>query len=248
MNGIISTLVSVFITNNNSQNQKSNAAEKFFYSIVGHSDLKRLLMKSLISKEPVHILLTGPPSTSKTVFLLEMLNRLDGAYFIDATGVSGPGMIEHLFANKTKYLLIDEIDKLKKIDQAVLLNVMETGILSETKLKGKTRQSKIRLWIYATSNKVEKLSAPLRSRFIEFHLEEYQFNEFVEIARQLLKKRYNIDGRMSEKIADSVWNKMKSKDIRDVINMAKLIDSSNDIDWLTEVQMKYGKHDVGSNK
>lgn len=247
MNGLISTLVSSFITNNNNQNQKSNAAEKFFSSIVGYSDLKRLLMKSLLSKEPVHILLTGPPSTSKTVFLLDMLNRLDDAYFIDATGVSGPGMIEHLFANKTKYLLIDEIDKLKKIDQAVLLNVMETGILSETKLKGKTRQKRIRLWIFATSNKVEKLSAPLRSRFIEFHLEQYQFNEFVEIARQLLKKRYNIDSLMSQKIADSVWNKMKSKDIRDVINMAKLTDCSSDIDWLTEVQMKYGKHVIDSN-
>jgi len=58
---------------------------------------------------------------------------LDDTYFIDAVGASGPGMTEHLFNDKTKYLLIDEIDKLKKNDQVVLLNVMETGILSETK-------------------------------------------------------------------------------------------------------------------
>lgn len=244
MNGLISSLVSVFITKNKNQNQKSSPEERFFTSVVGYADLKRLLMKSMLSKEPLHILLTGPPSTSKTVFLLDMLNGLDHTYFVDATGASGPGMIDHLFGGETKYLLIDEIDKLKKNDQAVLLNVMETGILSETKLKGKTRQRKIKLWIYATSNNVEKLSTPLRSRFMEFHLEEYKFNEFVEIARHLLKERYKLDGIVSEKIANSVWNKMKSKDIRDVINMAKLTGSFNDVDWLTEVQMKYGKRSI----
>jgi holliday junction DNA helicase RuvB len=71
-----------------------------------------------------------------------MLEGLDDTYFIDAVGASGAGMTEHLFSNNTKYLLIDEIDKMKKNDQAALLNVMETGILSETKLKGKTRQKK----------------------------------------------------------------------------------------------------------
>jgi holliday junction DNA helicase RuvB len=247
MNGLVSSLVSVFITNNKNLNQQSNPEERFFSSVVGYADLKKLLMKSLLSKEPINILLTGPPSTSKTVFLLDILNGLDNAYFIDATGASGPGMTDHLFAGKTKYLLIDEIDKLKKSDQAVLLNVMETGIVSETKLKGKTRQRKINLWIYATSNNVEKLSSPLRSRFMEFHLAEYKFNEFAEITRQLLKDRYKLNGVLSEKIADSVWNKMKSKDIRDVIKMAKLTASCSDVDWLTEVQMEYGKHRIRVN-
>jgi len=247
MNGLVSSLVSVFITNNKKQNQKSSPEERFFSSVVGYADLKKLLIKSMLSKEPIHILLTGPPSTSKTVFLLDMLNGLDNAYFIDATGASGPGMMDHLFVGKTKYLLIDEIDKLKKSDQAVLLNVMQTGIVSETKSRGKTRQRKINLWIYATSNNVEKLSSPLRSRFMEFHLAEYKFDEFVEITRHLLKGRYKLNGVLSEKIADSVWNKMKSKDIRDVIKMAKLTGSSSDVDWITEVQMEYGKHRIRSN-
>lgn len=95
------------------------------------------------SKEPINILLTGPPSSSKTVFLLEMMQQLKDSYFIDAFGVSGAGIIDHLFNYRTKYLLIDEIDKMKKNEQAALLNVMETGILSETKSKGKTRQKSI---------------------------------------------------------------------------------------------------------
>ena len=207
--------------------------EKFFSNIVGYADIKKLLFKSVISKDPINILLTGPPSSSKTAFLLDLLQGLNNVFFVDAVGISGAGMIDHLFKNNTKYLLIDEIDKMKKIDQAALLNVMETGILSETKLKGKTRQRKIKLWIYATSNNVERISGPLRSRFIELHLDEYSYEEFVEITKRLLKKRYGIDSETSERIAYSVWNRMESKDIRNAINIGKLSKSIDDIDWST---------------
>lgn len=171
-----------------SNEQKLSQEEKFFSNVVGYSDIKRLLFKCIVSRDPVSILLTGPPSSSKTVFLLEMLEGLNDAYFVDAFGVSGSGLSEHLFSNKTKYLLVDEIDKMKKIDQAALLNVMETGILSETKLKGKTRQKRMKLWIFATSNDVERLSKPLRSRFVELHLDQYTLDEFIEITRRLLWK------------------------------------------------------------
>ena len=173
--------------------QKLSPEEKFFSNIVGYSDIKKLLLKSVVSKDPVNILLIGPPSSSKTVFLLEMLEGLDNTYFVDGTGVSGPGMMDHLFSKNTKYLLIDEIDKMKTIDQAVLLNVMETGILSETKLKGKTRQKRIKLWIFATSNDIDKLSEPLRSRFMELHLKEYSCEEFIDIVCRLLEKKFHMN-------------------------------------------------------
>jgi replication-associated recombination protein RarA len=219
--------------------QKLTAEEKFFSDVVGYPEIKRLLLRSIVSKEPVNILLTGPPSSSKTVFLLEMLEGLDDTFFIDAVGASGPGIMEQLFNNSTKYLLIDEMDKMKKNDQAALLNVMETMILSETKL-GKTRQKRMKLWIFATSNDVERISGALRSRFMELHLEEYRYEEFIEIVRRLLKKRYHLDVSLSEKIGYAVWNRMKSKDIRDAINIAKLTKSATDVDWLVDIQMKYG--------
>jgi len=229
--------IAVFGTNE----QKLSPEDKFFSNIVGYKDIKKLLLKSVVSKDPVSILLTGPPSSSKTVFLLEMLEGLNDSYFIDGSGVSGAGMIEHLFSNKTKYLLVDEIDKMKKIDQVALLNVMEAGILSETKLKGKTRQKKMKLWIFATSNDVERVSKPLRSRFVGLHLDEYSYEEFLEITRRLLKKRYHLDTDMSDKIGYAVWNRMQSKDVRDAINIAKLTKSSSHIDWLVDVQVKYGR-------
>jgi Holliday junction DNA helicase RuvB len=244
MAGLISKFVSILFSN--PQKQKLSPEEKFFFNVVGYPDIKKLLLKSVVSKEPVHILLTGPPSTSKTVFLLEMLDGLDDTYFIDAVGASGPGMAQHLFSNNTKYLLIDEIDKMRKSDQAALLNMMETGILSETKLKGKTRQKKMKLWIFATCNEAERLSGALRSRFMQLHLEEYTFEQFIGIVRLLLKKKYNLDTTISDKIGYSVWNRMKSKDIRDVIKIAKLIESTSDVEWLIDLQMKYRNNNCPS--
>ena len=65
------------------------------------------------------------------------------------------GIIDYLFnSTDLKFLLIDEIDKLTKKDQKVLLNVMETGILSDVKAKRSksARQTNMHLSIYATSN------------------------------------------------------------------------------------------------
>lgn len=220
-------------------NEHLSEEQKFFPNVVGYPEIETLLLRALVTKEPVNVLLTGPPASSKTVFLLEMLQGLDDVFFVDGVAASGAGVMNQLFNNNTRYLLIDEIDKMKKNDQAALLNVMETGILSETKLNGKTRQKKMKLWVFGTSNDVERLSRPLRSRFMEFHLEEYTYEEFKEIVRRLLKKRYSLDMNLSEKIAYEVWNRMGSKDIRDAINIAKLTKSAVDIDWLVDVQMKY---------
>jgi Holliday junction DNA helicase RuvB len=68
--------------------------EKFFSDIVGYPDIKKLFMRSIVSREPVHVLLTGPPACSKTVFLLEMLEGLDNAYFIDAATYNYMGLFE----------------------------------------------------------------------------------------------------------------------------------------------------------
>lgn len=76
---------------------------------------------------------------------------------------------------------------------------------------------------------------------MELHLEEYNFEEFMEITRRLIVKRYHLNILIAEKIGYSVWNKMKSKDIRDVIQIAKLTKSLSDVDWLIDIQMKYGK-------
>jgi hypothetical protein len=97
---------------------------------------------------------------------------------------------------------------------------METGMLVETKVS-KTRSKQMKnLKVFATTNNVDALSRPLRSRLMEFHLPEYTFEQFNEIARRLLSKRFGHSAQVAEEIAAAVWNEMKNKDVRDVLAIA----------------------------
>jgi MoxR-like ATPase len=141
-------------------------------------------------------------------------------------------------------MLIDEIDKMKKSDQVALLNVMETGILSETKSKRTKgcRQQKINLWIFATSNSLDRLSKPLKSRFSIFNLPCYTYEQFEEISVRLLGDRYKLTQITAIKIAIGVWNQIHSKDVRDVLKIGKLAkpnETDTDIKWLIETYKKY---------
>src|SRR5919197_5951925 len=130
-------------------------SDKFFQDIVGYQDIKRLFLMALDADEPVHILLSGPPACAKTMFLQSLL-KLQNSHFIDGGNASKAGLADCIFFNRPKYLLIDEIDKMSAKDQAFLLNLMETGIVSETKHR-KTRTTQLKTSVFATSNNAEKI-------------------------------------------------------------------------------------------
>src|SRR5437016_1484901 len=100
---------------------KVRSSDSLFRDIVGHEDVKKLFTMSLDSKDPASILLSAPPASAKTMSL-EALMKLNCSYFIDGGNSAKAGMIEYVFENKPKYLLIDEIDKMSTKDQSFLLN------------------------------------------------------------------------------------------------------------------------------
>ena len=57
---------------------------------------------------------------------------------------------------------------------------METGIVSEIKYN-RTRMMKINTSVFATSNKVEKIIEPLKSRFFVVKLQAYTYEQFYRI-------------------------------------------------------------------
>jgi replication-associated recombination protein RarA len=222
-------------------NNKVSPEERFFSSIYGYSDIKKLLMRAIVSKESISILLCGPPASSETVFLMEMMKGLDNACYIDCTNTTGAGLVDRLFNNDIQYLLLDELEKMSKKDQNVLLNVIETGMLIETKIS-KTRSKQMKnLKVFATTDNVDALSRPLRSRFMEFHLPEYTFDQFCEIARRLIGKRFGHSNEIADEVAAAVWNELNSKDIRNVLAIAKLVHSIEDVSWLVQTFRKYGR-------
>jgi Holliday junction DNA helicase RuvB len=144
---------------------------RFFDEIIGHEHIKRLFSMILGSHEPTHMLLTGPPASAKTMF-----QHVRESYFVDGGNATKAGIIDYLF----KYLLLDEIDKMSPRDQIFLLNLMETGIVSETKY-GRTREAKINTSVYATCNDSAKSSGPLQSRFFIVELEPYTYDNFMKL-------------------------------------------------------------------
>ena len=138
-------------------------SESFFEEIIGYDHIKRLFRMALDSDSAIHILLVGRPASAKTMFLTSLM-QLKNSYFSDGANSTKAGMIDYLFTNRPRYLLVDEIDKMTSKNQAFLLNLMATGIISETKY-GKTRSAKTTTSVFATSNNIKNLSAPLRSRF-----------------------------------------------------------------------------------
>jgi replication-associated recombination protein RarA len=123
---------------------------------------------ALDTNHPTFILLSDPPASAKTLFL-QSLMKLQDSYFIDCSNATKSGLVDYIF-NKPKYLLLDELNKLSRKDQTFLLNLMETGIVSEIKYR-KTRRIEIKTSVFATSNNVEKIISPLQSRFFIVHLE-----------------------------------------------------------------------------
>jgi MoxR-like ATPase len=95
---------------------------------------------------------------------LQSLVRLHDSYFVDGGNSSKAGLLDYMFDNKPKYLLTDKIDKMSSKDQSFLLNLLGTGIVTETK-HGKTRTTNLKTSVFATSNNITKIISPLQSRF-----------------------------------------------------------------------------------
>jgi Holliday junction DNA helicase RuvB len=215
--------------------QKADRGE-MFDGIIGYDDVKRLFKMSLSSDKPVHILLVGPPASAKTLFMLECM-KLERSYFTLGSHSTKSGMIDYLFEKRPRYLIVDEIEHMPMKDQTALLSLMETGIVAETKFQ-KTRNTQLKTWVFATSNGTERMLTPLLSRFIVLHFRQYSFASFAEICTQLLV-REGVAPDIAAAVSDAVWNKLKSKDIRDCIKLGRLAKTKQDVEWLAQTMRAY---------
>src|SRR6187200_1260297 len=124
-------------------------------------------------------------------------------------------------------------------DQEGLLTMMERGQFSSTKIRN-TKTVKANVVIFATSNSTERLSKPLLSRFAVLEIPEYTYPEFEDISTRIVNK---LPRSTVIQIASSVW-KVGSRDIRDVLKIAKLCnpkDTEEDVTRLISIHQKYLK-------
>jgi len=216
-----------------------HGGEDLFTNIVGYEGIKKLFHLSLYSERPVHILLVGPPASAKTLFMLECM-KLERSYFTLGSHSTKSGMIEYLFEKRPRYLIIDEIEHMPLKDQTALLSLMETGIIAETKFQ-KARNTQLKTWVFATSNATERMLTPLLSRFLVLYFKPYKYGSFKEVTIHLLCHGEGIAEDIAAEVADVVWTKLKSRDIRDCVKIANLAKTKEDVKWVIETMRNYSR-------
>lgn len=220
---------------------KSFHNETKFEEIIGHSDIKRIFNMAILSDKPVSILLVGSPASAKTMFLTELMRRFKSSLFVVGSNTTKAGLVNELFEKRPKFVLIDELEKMNNTDQTSLLHLMETGIISETKIK-KTRQIELSSWVFATANSCQKIIEPLLSRFVVLEIPKYTFDEFREIAVTRLVNE-KVDKNIASLIAEKVWYELDSKDIRDVVKLGRLSDDIQEVSSLVDIMKKHRRSD-----
>jgi replication-associated recombination protein RarA len=200
-----------------------------------------MMLRALESTERAHTLLMGPPASSKSLFMLQVEKYMQyKVYFAEGAATTKAGIQKFISENQHKeVIIIDEIDKMPMRDQEGLLTMMERGEFTSTKVRN-TQTTKAKMVIFATSNGIDRLSKPLLSRFTIYKIPEYSYPEFEAISIRIIKK---LPQNTVIQIASSVW-KTGSRDIRDVLKIAKLCnlsDMEEDINRLITIHQKYRK-------
>jgi replicative DNA helicase Mcm len=130
-------------------------------SIIGLDDVKRAALLQLFAKEKVHILLLGDPSTGKTVVLRSVAELAPISSFGLGSGSSKAGLTVNFSGKEMiKGLLpladngiacIDELNLMKSVDRAGLLNAMEKGFITYDKANNHV-QLDARIKVFASAN------------------------------------------------------------------------------------------------
>jgi Holliday junction DNA helicase RuvB len=210
-----------------------------FSIIYGHEDVRLVFERSLKSEDPIHILLVGGPSSAKSLFLSE-LNRLPGSAFT-LGGLSTKVGLRDLILEGTRYLIIDEIDKIDSSNElSALLSWMESGVIALAK-HGEHLVMRGKGWIFAAANRVSGLPPELLSRFWVMHIPPYTDEELRGVIIKVLTEREGKNPELSEYIANKVIMKLRTKDPRDAIKLARISETKEDVDEMTRIMLKYLK-------
>jgi Holliday junction DNA helicase RuvB len=195
--------------------------DDLFANIVGHGNIKSLLRLAIEAENPAHVLLSGPPASSKTLFLLE-LNRLPDSYYALGPTLTEAGLSNLLFIYRPRFLVIDEVDKLPASELGQLNSLMATGRVVETKW-GKTRSVDLNTKVFAAGIRINRLPQDLLSRFIKLRFLAYSEAEFISVGTTVLTTREGIVPERAEEISRAVWQMhQEQSDIRQVVSIARL--------------------------
>src|SRR5919106_2444160 len=170
-------------TRNENTNHKSiliGHKQGLFDDIVGFEDVKSLFEMAIHAERPVHLLLCGPPASAKSLFM-RSLTKLERSYYAVGSSSTKSGIFDYLFEYRPRYFIVDELEKMNKKDQTSLLNLMESGILSELK-HNQQRSTQLKTWVFASCNSTDRLLPPCLQGlqfFISNHIQKRNLSKLL---------------------------------------------------------------------
>jgi len=103
----------------------------------------------------------------------------------------------------------------------------------------------IKTWVFASCNSTDKLLPPLLTRFRDIHFKPYSEEEFTNIVVNVLDREEGVDRDVALLIADGVYNRLKSSNIRECVRIARLAkNDSAQVNKIISTFAKYGTIDL----
>jgi len=204
--------------------------------IVGFDDIKRTLAEALASRRRINFMLEGPPACAKSVMLEGIRMTVPTAYQAFGSRTSAAGLSEVLFELRPTVLLLDEADKMRHEVYSVLLGLMESGEILETK-SGKTRGVKLETTVIAACNSSKKMSPEFLSRFaFHPHFPEYSRSEFIDVVFGMLTRVEGCPDEVAKLIGVQVYD-MGIGDVRKARGVWQLMREPTDAEVQRVIQM-----------
>lgn len=205
-------------------------APKTLKDVLGQHHLigKDKVLSNLVkNKKLFSMILYGKPGIGKTSIANALVNELDMHYrFLNATTNNKKDfdiVIEEAKMYGELILIMDEIHRLNKDKQDLLLPVMESGLIT---LIGMT-----------TSNPYHSINPAIRSRCQLFELHELENRDIVEGLKKAIKHPDLKDIKIDNKVIDYIA-KISSNDLRFAYNLLEIAYYSSDDKNITEEKIK----------
>ncbi len=174
--------------------------------VVGFDDVKETLARSISSGRRIHFLLEGPPACAKSIMLEGIRAVVPGAFPAFGSRTSAAGISEVLFERQPTVLLMDEADKMRADCFSVLLGLMESGEILETKSQ-KTRGIKLNTMVIAACNSSAKFPPEFLSRFaLHVYFPLYTRDEFINVCQGFLTRAENCPPDVAANIGQVVFD------------------------------------------
>ena len=209
--------------------------------VVGFEDLKQAIAQAVESQRRIHFLLEGPPACAKSLILEGVRSAVVTAYICFGSRTSAAGLSDALFEQKPTMLLLDEADKMDNDCYSVLLGLMESGEVLETKSR-KARGIRLETMVMAACNSSARMPREFLSRFaLHIRFPAYTRDEFIDVCRGFLTRAENCPADLATFIGRLIYD-LKLGDVRKARAVWQLMKepTEDEAHQVIQLMVKYG--------